>query len=331
MGSVMHGLIAAANQDPRLARVFSTFTATQPVALPRHRPRQGAGARASTSATCSPRCRRRSAASTSTISTSTAAPGRSTSRARRSDRARHRRHLADLRAQQARRRWCRCARSPTLRIVRRAAGDHALQQLPRDHRSRAARRPASRPARRSPPWRRSRPRRCRPATATNGPAPPTRSTQATGQTGVDPRRSRSCSPICSWSALYESWVIPVPVLLSVTVGVFGAFVGIIDRRAGARPLRPDRPRRADRAGGQERHPDRRVRQGAARGGRAASSRPRSLGARMRFRAVMMTSIAFVLGLVPLVDRPGAAQISRRDVGTPVFAGMIAASARSASS
>ena len=28
-------------------------------------------------------------------------------------------------------------------------------------------------------------------------------------------------------ALYESWIIPVPVLLSVTVGVFGAFVGII--------------------------------------------------------------------------------------------------------
>src|SRR3984957_20040031 len=28
-------------------------------------------------------------------------------------------------------------------------------------------------------------------------------------------------------SLYESWIIPVPVLLSVAVGVFGAFVGII--------------------------------------------------------------------------------------------------------
>ena len=28
-------------------------------------------------------------------------------------------------------------------------------------------------------------------------------------------------------ALYESWVIPIPVLLSVTVGVFGSFVGIL--------------------------------------------------------------------------------------------------------
>jgi multidrug efflux pump subunit AcrB len=50
-----------------------------------------------------------------------------------------------------------------------------------------------------------------------------------------------------------------------------------------------------------------------------------LGARMRFRAVMMTSIAFVLGLVPLVFAHGAAQISRRDVGTSVFAGMLVAS------
>ena len=47
---------------------------------------------------------------------------------------------------------------------------------------------------------------------------------------------------------------------------------------------------------------------------------------MRFRAVMMTSVAFVLGLVPLVVATGAAQISRRDVGTPVFAGMLTASA-----
>jgi multidrug efflux pump subunit AcrB len=50
-----------------------------------------------------------------------------------------------------------------------------------------------------------------------------------------------------------------------------------------------------------------------------------LGARMRFRSVMMTSIAFILGLVPLVVAHGAAQISRREVGTSVFAGMIGAS------
>ena len=50
-----------------------------------------------------------------------------------------------------------------------------------------------------------------------------------------------------------------------------------------------------------------------------------LGARMRFSAVMMTSIAFILGLVPLVVATGAAEISRRGVGTAVFGGMLAAS------
>jgi len=42
--------------------------------------------------------------------------------------------------------------------------------------------------------------------------------------------------------------------------------------------------------------------------------------------VMMTSFAFILGVYPLVVAQGAAEISRHDVGTPVFAGMIAASA-----
>ena len=35
-----------------------------------------------------------------------------------------------------------------------------------------------------------------------------------------------------------------------------------------------------------------------------------LGARMRFRAVMMTSFAFILGVYPLVVAQGAAEISR---------------------
>jgi multidrug efflux pump subunit AcrB len=39
---------------------------------------------------------------------------------------------------------------------------------------------------------------------------------------------------------------------------------------------------------------------------------------------MMTSIAFILGQLPLVTANGAAMLSRRAVGTPVFAGMIGA-------
>jgi cytochrome c oxidase assembly factor CtaG len=50
--------------------------------------------------------------------------------------------------------------------------------------------------------------------------------------------------------------------------------------------------------------------------------PRGRG-RARFRAVMMTSFAFIAGLVPLVIATGAGMLSRRGVGTAVFSGMIA--------
>jgi multidrug efflux pump subunit AcrB len=49
------------------------------------------------------------------------------------------------------------------------------------------------------------------------------------------------------------------------------------------------------------------------------------GARLRFRPVMMTSFAFILGLYPLVAAEGPSMLARKNVGTPVFAGMILAS------
>ncbi len=49
------------------------------------------------------------------------------------------------------------------------------------------------------------------------------------------------------------------------------------------------------------------------------------GARTRFRAVMMTSFAFIVGLIPLVTADGAGMLSRRAVGTGVAGGMLAAS------
>ena len=52
----------------------------------------------------------------------------------------------------------------------------------------------------------------------------------------------------------------------------------------------------------------------------------ALGAEQRFRAVLMTSIAFILGLVPLVWATGASMVARQSVSTPVFAGMLAATA-----
>ncbi len=46
-------------------------------------------------------------------------------------------------------------------------------------------------------------------------------------------------------------------------------------------------------------------------------------AKLRFRAVMMTNIAFILGLLPLVFAKGAGAASRHSVGMTVFGGMMA--------
>jgi HAE1 family hydrophobic/amphiphilic exporter-1 len=47
-------------------------------------------------------------------------------------------------------------------------------------------------------------------------------------------------------------------------------------------------------------------------------------ARIRFRPILMTSLAFVLGVIPLVFATGAGAVARRALGTAVFGGMLAA-------
>ena len=82
------------------------------------------------------------------------------------------------------------------------------------------------------------------------------------------------------AAQYESWSLPFSVLLGTPIAVFGAFAALWLRALRQQRLRADRPGHADRPGGEERHPDRRVRQGRVREGQAAGRR----GARRRAAA-----------------------------------------------
>ena len=127
------------------------------------------------------------------------------------------------------------------------------------------------------------------------------------------------------AALYESWSIPTSVLLVVPLGIVGSLAAVFIRdlpndvyfKIGlitiiglsaknailivefARELRAE--------------------------GRSVTDAAIE-ASRLRFRPILMTSLAFILGVVPLVIATGAASKSQQAIGTGVIGGMLTATA-----
>ncbi len=126
-------------------------------------------------------------------------------------------------------------------------------------------------------------------------------------------------------AQYESWSIPFAIILSVPVAAAGAvaaqlIAGLDNNIYGQIGLALLIALASKSAilivefAMQERAAGRPIRDAAL------------TAAKLRFRAVMMTTLSFILGVVPLVIATGAGAASRQSLGTPVFGGMIASAA-----
>jgi multidrug efflux pump len=127
------------------------------------------------------------------------------------------------------------------------------------------------------------------------------------------------------AAQYESWMMPLAVLLAVPTGIFGAFISVLMWRldnnvyvqigiimiiglAAKNAVLIVEFARERRAHG------------------ASINEAATDAARLRFRPILMTSFAFIIGVVPLMFAHGAGAASRQSLGSTVFAGMLAATA-----
>lgn len=126
------------------------------------------------------------------------------------------------------------------------------------------------------------------------------------------------------AALYESWAIPFGVLLGLPISVFGALLGVWLRglandvyvQIGIVMLMGLSAKAAILI--VEFAKNKREAEGYSAFDAAME------GARLRFRAILMTTLSFVLGVLPLLVASGAGAASRWSLGTAVFAGMTTA-------
>jgi len=125
------------------------------------------------------------------------------------------------------------------------------------------------------------------------------------------------------AALYESWMVPVAVLLSLPVAALGAYLGVLGCglendvyfQIGLVMLVGLAAKNAilivEFAKEQVDH--------------GADVVQAALHAsQLRFRPILMTSLAFILGMLPMVIASGPGSASRQAIGTGVFFGMICA-------
>ncbi len=125
------------------------------------------------------------------------------------------------------------------------------------------------------------------------------------------------------AALYESWTLPFSVLLSTPIAVCGAFAALLVRgmefniyaQIGLIVLIGLAAKNAIlivEFAKDEYEKGRDLKDSAL------------TGARLRLRPILMTSLAFILGCLPLAIATGAGAIARRVMGTGVIGGMLAA-------
>ena len=163
--------------------------------------------------------------------------------------------------------------------------------------------------------------------------PPTFNTTLAGQARdfarqlVEPGRSPSALALLIvylvLAAQFESFIDPIIILLTVPLARERRRAGALAHRLVAQHLQPDRHHHAGRPRDEERHPDRRVRQPTAR--RRRSRLDAALeAASERFRPILMTSLATMLGVLPIALSLGAASGSRQSLGIAVVGGLLGA-------
>ena len=127
---------------------------------------------------------------------------------------------------------------------------------------------------------------------------------------------------------YESWKLPIAVLLSVPIAVLGALAAVWLRGALFGAAANDiyfQIGLVTLIGLASKNAILMVEFATQRRAAGASVEAAAQqAARLRFRPIVMTSLAFVLGVLPLVVSTGAGAASRHSIGTGVFGGMIAA-------